>query len=375
MLCTTTAKIFTGRSWKTTLPRFSEVVSSGFESVPHIPEFNAVAYKKIEITLNALERQRSDWHQRRRAAGVDSGADDSLKGTSQGIVILGESGSGKTHLLSNVVHNRAAKNQVLIVPVPTNPRAVAQHIWFYVLESLTRILDKGKIRNQLDDMLANVFADILVTVFDRDIADGINVRENQQRAVKLRADPYNLFTLVGEGAVRIKNLKAIRMKTMKYLTDNLPGVDSEIARVLVTYCLTNDRTRRQKYLDWLKGRDLLEEDVKGLGLSTSWVTFDDAAKDNDVMRQREKRAHDALITVAILSTHYRPLILAFDQLEFFNGNKELTSAWGNEVRELCDHAPNMLIVTFLFPDLWREWFLESVPALPERRGPHRQADN
>ena len=51
-----------------------------------------------------------------------------------------------------------------------------------------------------------------------------------------------------------------------------------------------------------------------------------------------------------------PLFLAFDELEGLRDDRDLTAAWGNVVRYLFSYAPNMLIVTCVFPKLWREWF-------------------
>jgi len=48
--------------------------------------------------------------------------------------------------------------------------------------------------------------------------------------------------------------------------------------------------------------------------------------------------------------------LAFDQLEGLRDKKTLTSNWGDVVREIFTMAPNLVILTCIFPDLWGFWF-------------------
>ena len=54
--------------------------------------------------------------------------------------MLGEAGTGKTHLLMRVARNLSESNHILFVRKPNNEDAVAQHIWANVFSSLARSL-------------------------------------------------------------------------------------------------------------------------------------------------------------------------------------------------------------------------------------------
>jgi predicted ATP-dependent serine protease len=110
-------------------------VDDPWDTVPDLEDYNLAAYCKIDWTLTNLNRAR------------ESGT----KPTSQGILVLGEAGTGKTHLLMRVARKRSETNQILFVPKPNNEEAVAQHIWTNMVLSLAKSSPKvGSKRSQLD---------------------------------------------------------------------------------------------------------------------------------------------------------------------------------------------------------------------------------
>lgn len=271
-------------------------------------------------------------------------------------MILGDPGTGKTHTLMRAARTLGHSNRILFVPKPTNRDTVAQHIWRNVVESLARTLPGGGERCQLDDLLAHVFRDVLVPRLEEDIAANKDAERKRRWVEKLRADPHNLFTMLGDGEQRQKNFEAIRTRTLNAVRSAHPEVDSTITRALITYCLTVPVPAKRQLLDWLRGIELDADDAKRLGLPPLLTPLDQSADDDSVGRSREDQSQRAIVTVATLSTHYQPLFLAFDELEGLRDDKELTAAWGNVVRYLFTSAPNMLIVTCVFPSLWRNWF-------------------
>lgn len=225
-----------------------------------------------------------------------------------------------------------------------------------MVDSLTKILPGGNGRSQLDDLLAHVFRDILVPEFQSDIDGGHKSAPQRQRWIKrLNTDAYELFKMVGEDETRQKNVRLIRNRTLSYLRTHHTKVDLEIADVLIKYCFQGD-SRKTTLLNWLRGLDIADEDIRQLELPASWTACDEESNDSELRGRREQRALKAIESIAILSTHYQPLILAFDQLESFRGKEAMTLAWGDTVREIFTRAPNMLIVTCIFPSLWREDF-------------------
>ena len=327
-------------------PQFLDRVNTPWETVPDLPAYNQTAYNRINRALKAVVDARG-------AAG----------GT-QGILVLGEPGAGKTHLLMRVAQTLSKKNHVLFVNRPTNRHSIAQHIWSSIVTSLAQTLPAGNGRSQLDDLLAHVFRDIIVPELEKDVRDGKDAVKKRGWVNSLNKDAYTLFTRLGEDEQRQNNYKFIRTRTLKYLRTHHPDIDHQIGDVLIRYCFVSD-DRKTLLLNWLAGQDLDEAEAKNLGVPSTWADYEKAADDDDVRGLREQRALRAITTIATLSTHYQPLILAFDQLEGLRGDEAMTLAWGDTVREIFTRAPNMLVVTCIFPSLWENWFQTLAPAREE----------
>jgi Cdc6-like AAA superfamily ATPase len=328
-------------------PEFVDRVDTPWDHVPDLPEYNGVAYRRI---VRDLERIRRD-NDRSRGEG------DPAATSSRGVLVLGEAGTGKTHLLMRVARNLSESNHILFVRKPNNEEAVAQHIWANIVSSLTRTLPTSATsRSQLDDLLAHVFSHVLIPEFERDIEGDINVEQRQRWVSQLRADPYNLFLMLGEGERRQDNLRAIRKRTLRYMLANHPDVDQRIAHALITYCFVTTPDRKRLLLTWLAGQDIDETEAQTIGLPPRWVEIQENSTDISTQQQSEEQALRAIRTIGTLSTHYQPLILAFDQLEGLRGEDRLTCRWGDVVREIFTMTPNFLVVTCIFPSLWESWF-------------------
>ena len=327
-------------------PQFLGHVNTPFDSVPDLVEFNQKAYNRI---LSALEEVS-------KAKGA--------AGSTQGVLVLGEPGSGKTHLLMRVAQTLSRKNHVLFVSKPTNRHAVAQHIWSSILSSLSHTLPSGNGRSQLDDLLAHVFRKILVPILEKDIKAGRDAKVKKVQVERLSKNAYNLFDMLGTGEKRERNYKALCQSTRNYLRIHHPDIDHEIGDALIKYCLVDDN-RKPALLSWLSGLDLDEEEANDLKFPQSWASLETSVDNLDVHNKREVRAFKAIVTIATLSTHYQPLILAFDQLEGLRGQEAITLAWADKVREMFTQAPNMLIVTCMFPSLWQDWFGKFFAGRPE----------
>jgi len=322
-------------------PAFFDRVNTPWDQVPDLEDYNRQAYLRIVRALKDLTR----------LSPGQSGSN------TQGVLILGEAGTGKTHLLMRVARNLAETNHILFIRKPNNEEAVAQHIWANVVSSLARTIPtKTSVRSQLDDLLAHVFSRVLIPEFEQDIRDDKDAEQKRRWVARLQEDPYNLFNMLGEGEKRQDNLDRIRKRTLKYLQFTHPDVDQTIARVLITYCFVVREDRKRVLLTWLAGQDVDETEAKDLGLPPSWVTLDETSGDASTQQQREEQALRAIRTVGILSTYYQPLILAFDQLEGLRDQPRLTHKWGDAVREIFTMAPNFLVITCIFPSLWETWF-------------------
>ena len=340
-------------------PAFFDRVNTPWDHVPDLIEYNRDAYKRIVRTLKRLSTSEQGGY------GL---AGQQVESNSQGILILGEAGTGKTHLLMRVARNLSGTNHILFVRKPNNEDAVAQHIWANMVSSLARSLSSSvSQRSQLDDLLAHVFTSVLIPEFEQDINQGKDADQRRRWVKDLTADPYNLFRMLGEGERRQINMDLIRRRTLRYLQTNHPDIDQRIAHVLITYCFVAREDRKRVLLTWLSGQDVDESEAKALGLEASWVRIDETSVDVSTQQQREEQALRAIRTIGILSTYYQPLILAFDQLEGLREQERLSQRWGDIVREIFTMTPNLLVITCIFPSLWESWFLRTLdPAVTQR---------
>ena len=323
-------------------PRFLDRVNTPWDPVPDLEEYNQNAYQRIVRALKGLAR--SNTHDE--------------PSNSQGILVLGEAGTGKTHLLMRVARNLSKSNHILFVRKPNNEDAVAQHVWASIVNSLSRSLPESGTngRSQLEDLLAHVFTRVLLPELEKDIRDGTGAAQTKWRVDRLKGHPYNLFTMIGERERRQANIEILWRKTREFLHVAHPDVDLKIVRVLFAYCFVSCEDHKRVLLTWLSGQDVDESEARELDLPLTWVTIDETSSEASTQQQREELALRAIRTIGILSTYYQPLILAFDQLEGLRDQVRLTQRWGDTVREIFTMTPNLLIVTCIFPSLWRSWF-------------------
>lgn len=318
-------------------PAFVDRVDNPWAQLPDVPEFNEIAYRRIVRALEQLQR-----------------ADETNK-SAVGVLVLGEAGTGKTHLLMRVAKELSKQNHILFVRKPNNEEAVAQHVWSNIVQSLTRKTDPNG-PSQMDDLLGHVFAKVLISEFEKDIAEGVDVEQRGRWVKSLREDALNLFRMLGEGERRKNNMELIRKRTLRFLSLNHPEVDQSIASGLIRYCLFAREDWKRLALRWLSGQDLDEAEAAQMGMPPSWISSDEASTEISSNQQREEMALRAIQSLGKLSLYYQPLILAFDQLEGLRDEQTLTRRWGDVLREIFTMAPNILVVTCIFPSLWETWF-------------------
>src|SRR3954447_2532241 len=85
-------------------PAFLDRVNTPWDHVPDLEEYNQAAYRRIVRALKNLARAKQN------------GAEP----TSQGLLVLGEAGAGKTPLLMRVARNLSGTNHILFVRKPNN---------------------------------------------------------------------------------------------------------------------------------------------------------------------------------------------------------------------------------------------------------------
>ncbi len=196
-------------------PRFEDRVDTPWDRAPDLAAYNETAYNRLVRCLNALRRS--------------PGGEGYPK--SHGMLILGEAGTGKTHLLMRVARNLSRNNHILFVRKPNNEDAVAQHVWTNIINSLAKPIPAGDSQtSQLDDLLAHVFTKVLVPGFEQDVRERRDPETRRRWVNDLQEDPANLFRMLGEGERRQTNMETIRRRTLRHLQQSDPDVDQDIAR-------------------------------------------------------------------------------------------------------------------------------------------------
>jgi hypothetical protein len=313
---------------------FISKVDTPWQDHPDLEEVNRVPFERICFVLDQLKNHSPD-----------------NPAASQGVVLLGEAGTGKTHLLMRIAKRLSKSNYVLFVTRPNNEEAVYLHTWSNIVQSLAEVVPaRSAERSQLDDLLAHVFSAVLIPEFE-------NGGDQERRwAQRLRKDPLHLFQMLGEGEQREKNFRKIRERTLRYLKQKNPTINETITHALVTYALAAEDSTRRIILTWLAGQGGIDEtEAKRLGLPIQWVEVNDQSTHANYLKEREWQAFGAIRTLGFLSTYYQPLILAYDQLEGLRTRESLTRRWSEAVREIINYAPNYLVLTCVFPSLWNRW--------------------
>src|SRR5690348_9339878 len=85
-------------------PRFTDRVDTPWDKAPDIEAHNRHAYRRIVLALKQISED----------------TEARVSPSTQGILVLGEAGSGKTHLLMRVARNLCDTNHILFVRRPNN---------------------------------------------------------------------------------------------------------------------------------------------------------------------------------------------------------------------------------------------------------------
>ncbi len=279
---------------------------------------------------------------------------------SQGVVVTGEPGAGKTHLMMRLAKERLKSNRLLFIRQPNNINSVLYHIYSRVLESFVEQVPNSPY-SQVEHLLATSFSQIILETFrefrskrSAGILDYFRKLTDKDRYLLevLSKDPLNIYKELGREGARIKREYWQRIEIIidswwkRHQGD--AGYSTTILKGIVKFCSYSDPNKKRLVGKWLSASELETHEVESIGLK-NWK--DDGSK--------EAFSLDAMSVFGKLSIMDEPLIIIFDQLEGLGleYNKELLRRFGDAVKELFTHVPNSLIILNLFPDRW-EYFQE-----------------
>ncbi len=256
---------------------------------------------------------------------------------SKGAVVIGEPGSGKTHLMMRLAQARLSSNRLLFIRQPNNASSVLYHIYSRILESL---VEKVGTFTQLDYLIINSF--------DKIVANLSNLTKKDEEILKALKDD-NIDALGKEGTyTKAVYWQQIHKRINDWWDKNYSagGFAFSILRGIIKYCSYTDYNYKNIATRWLAGQALSKEEAEKVGLPNWQEEF-----------SLEDFSLEAISVLGKLSILDEPLIIIFDQLEGLGlpQNREILDKFGETIKEIFTHVPNSLIILNMFPDRWEQF--------------------
>ena len=272
-----------------------------------------------------------------RLSAVLRGVGADVNHQSQGAVLIGEPGAGKTHLVMRLAEEVLSSNRLLFIRQPTQAGSVLFHIYSRTLESLVERVGGGA-HSQLDLLLIRAIRGLYT-----------EATTERDREILAALDAEDLDRLGQEGSdARRQRWERIETRLLRWWADvhSASGFGRQILQGLLRFCRYSEPRRRESCRRWLATGEHEPVDRELEGLSP-W---------NEEQR-REEFSLQALQVLGRLCCLDQPLILVFDQLEglWLEGNRPVLQRFGEVIKELFTHVPHALILVTLFPDRWQQF--------------------
>ncbi|NJK63916.1 MAG: exonuclease [Synechococcaceae cyanobacterium SM2_3_1] len=258
---------------------------------------------------------------------------------SRGAIVIGEPGSGKTHLMMRLAKEVLATNRLLFIRQPNHPQAVLHHAYSRILESLAEKIP-GSEFTQLEQLLSNSFVRIL-----EQIPSVRNAEKGQAILKVLKENSLYLYHNI-PAQKRLDVWDYIDRNITRWWTERYTaaGYSQDILKGIIKFCGYTDASKKSKVRRWLAAGGLSEEDIADIGL-----------EDWHENMGKEEFSLEGITTFGKLSTLDEPLIIIFDQLEGLADKPALLESFGHAVKEILTHVPNSLVILTLFPDRWQQF--------------------
>ncbi len=274
----------------------------------------------------------------RLAAVLQSVAADANR-QSQGAVLIGDPGAGKTHLVMRLAQEVLQSNRLLFIRQPTQATSVLFHIYSRTLESLVEQVGDGP-HSQLDLLLIRSIRGIFAKA---------DVSTERDREILAALEAEDLSRLGQEGSdARRQRWERIEVVLLRWWADHhgAAGFGRQILQGLLRFCRYIEPRRRESCRRWLATGEHEPVDRELEGLSP-W----------NEEQLREEFSLQALRVIGLLCCLDQPLILVFDQLEglWLEGNRPVLLRFGEVIKELFTHVPHALVLVTLFPDRWQQF--------------------
>lgn len=305
-------------------PFSSSRVDTPFQD--HI-DFQSIYHAEFELLKSSLSDIKADPNQQ-----------------SKGAIVIGEAGSGKTHLIMRMAKELLRTNRLLFIRQPNNAEHVLHHTYSRILESFAEKV-VGSDRTQLELLIANSFVKILSS-----LTRVTGTQKGQDILTALQNNSLSLYNRLG--AEDTQRNRESWQYIERHLNDwwsqhyTSAGYSATILKGIIKFCSYSDLNKKDLVRKWLAAYELEDHEAQSIGLD-NWRT--------DI--SREEFALEAITVFGKLSTLDEPLIIVFDQLESLglDHNRSILESFGAAVKEILTHVPNSLIILNLFPDRWEQF--------------------
>lgn len=263
---------------------------------------------------------------------------------SKGAVVIGEPGTGKTHLMMRLANELLENNRLLFIRQPNNAETIIYHTYSRILESLTeKVAQTGY--TQLEYLLANSFTHLI----SKQVVPNLTQKDNYI-IQNSKDNPLSIYPTLGkEGTAKKREYwQHIERRTADWWLNKYGGAgySLEIVKGIIKYCSYSDPTYKKLITRWLAADNLEPEEIAKIGL-------------NNWQEEMSKEAFslEAIAVFGRLSLLDKPLIIIFDQLEGLGleHNRNILLNFGEAIKETFTHVPNSLIILNLFPDRWQQF--------------------
>ncbi|MGD1698597.1 exonuclease [Dapis sp. BLCC M229] len=281
---------------------------------------------------------------------------------SKGVVVIGEPGFGKTHLMMRLANSRLKTNRLLFIRQPNNPDAVIYHIYSRILESLIRSIPKINY-TQLEYLIANSCANIFQEIIVENPHLYLQKTSKKDRDILAEVEHGNYLKLLTYLSSDIKARRELweHIENRVYLwwvtNYSSAGYAPEILKGIIKFCGYRAIDYRSIIREWLAMNEVPQKYLDKVRIA-SW----------NQSINREEVSLEALKIFGYLSLLDEPLIIVFDQLEGLGReyNQNLLHSFGEAIKEIFTHVPNSLIILNLFPDRWEQFQQEFDDSIIDR---------
>jgi len=244
-------------------------------------------------------------------------------------LIVGEVGSGKTHLLGRILtQSKQARFPFAFAYIQPleDPEQTYRYLLREVMVNLFHPMEASPQATQFRRLVTRVFQ------------EGLRPVPTQSRQGS-RDGPSPARTTITPST-----FAAIQQQAIRLLTTACPAISVRFVQVLLQYAILERRTAA---MHWLTGRVLDDADAALLQVPD---------RSRVAVASLEEEARDILSSLGLLLTRYRqPLVICFDRLENLETDEQI-HALGKMVEFLVDKAQAMLPMVCFRGLQWEEKF-------------------